>query len=112
MCSLPVWQGETKSWRDNYTEAMPNIQGKVIWSPSQKGWAVTYINKKGTRGTSFKGLNVPTLLANGQPVSAKTYETLKWHKYLQAIQLYNQIDCSGSDRIQQPESSARGSGGQ
>jgi hypothetical protein len=57
-------------------------------------------------------LNVPTLLANGQPVSAKIYELLKWQKYLQAIQLYNKIDCSGSDRIQQPESSARGSGGQ
>ena len=100
MSSLTLWQGETKSWRDNYTQAMPNIPGKVIWSPSQKGWAVTYINKKGTRGTSFKGLNVPTVLPDGQPVSAKAYESSKWKKYMKAIQLYNHIDCSGSERIQ------------
>ena len=104
-------QAENKSWRENYTQAMPNIPGKVFWSPSQKAWAVTYINKKGTRGTAFKGLNVPTMMPDGQIVSPKTYEAVKWQKYMKAIQLYNQIDCSVGERIPQPESSARSSAG-
>jgi hypothetical protein len=38
-------------------------------------------------------------MPDGQPVSPKSYELSKRIKYMQAIQLYNEIDCSTSDRI-------------
>jgi hypothetical protein len=50
-------------------------------------------------------------MPDGQPASPKSYELSKRIKYMQAIQLYNEIDCSASERIPQPDSFACGSRG-
>ena len=94
-----IAQADRKSSDKKISEDLPNIAGKVIWCPSQQSWAVTYTNKRGTRSTSFKGLTVYSSMPDGQPVSPKSYELSKRIKYMQAIQLYNEIDCSTSDRI-------------
>jgi hypothetical protein len=81
------------------SEDLPNIAGKVIWSPSASGWAVTYTNRRGTRSTAFKGLKVYSSMPDGQPVSPRSYQLGKRTTYIQAIQMYNEIDCSNGDRI-------------
>jgi hypothetical protein len=95
------------SWRstvdDGLMSATPNIVGKIIWAPSQTAWAMTHMNLKGSRSTSYKGLAVATKTVAGEPLAASEFKKQIAKKYREAIVMWNQLDQSKNVRLAVPK---------
>jgi hypothetical protein len=95
------------SWRstsdDGLMSATPNIVGKIIWAPSQTAWAMTHMNLKGSRSTSYKNLAVATKTVAGEPLAASELKNQIAKKYREAIIMWNQLDQSKHERLAVPK---------
>jgi hypothetical protein len=74
-------------------------RGRVTYLYGSESWQVYYVNVKGARSTSRKGLSVPTQAADGVALPPSAYMKAGEEKKMAAKKLWNELDTSVEPRF-------------
>ena len=78
-----------------------NIEGKVLWLSSQRGWMVVYTNQKGVRTTkSGAEFRVPSAHPTGVSLTPQEFRTMRRDIFQKSMNTWNDLDKSLAPRLE------------